>query len=46
VRIDGRTFANYAQFESGIVVPNYIARQVDLPQRPYTAQDSMICNFA
>jgi hypothetical protein len=46
VRIDGRTFVNYAQFESGIVVPNYIARQVDLPQRPYTAQDSMICNFA
>ena len=46
VRIDGRTFINYAQFESGIVVPNYIARQVDLPQRPYTAQDSMICNFA
>ena len=46
VRIDGRTFVNYAQFESGIVVPNYIARQVDLPQRPYTAKDSMICNFA
>lgn len=46
VRIDGRTFVNYAQFESGIVVPNYIARQVDLPQRPYSAKDSMICNFA
>jgi hypothetical protein len=45
VRIDGRTFVNYAQFESGIVVPNYIARQVDLPQRPYSAKDSMICNF-
>jgi len=46
VRIDGRTFVNYAQFDSGIAVPNYIARQVDLPQRPYTAHDSMICNFA
>jgi len=46
VRIDGRTFVNYAQFESGIVVPNYIARQVDLPHRAYVAKDSMICNFA
>jgi len=46
VRIDGRTFVDYAQFESGIVVPNYVARQVDLPNRAYLAQDSMICNFA
>jgi hypothetical protein len=46
VRIDGRTFVNYAQFESGVVVPNYVARVVDLPSRDYTANDSMICNFA
>jgi len=46
VRIDGRTFVDYAQFESGIVVPNYVARQVDLPNRAYIAQDSMIYNFA
>jgi hypothetical protein len=46
VRIDGRTFVNYAQLESGIVVPNYIAVQVDLPHRAYLAKDSMICNFA
>ena len=46
VRIDGRTFVDYAQFESGIVVPNHVARQVDLPNRAYLAQDSMICNFA
>jgi hypothetical protein len=46
VRIDGRTFVNYAQFESGIVVPHYIARQVDLPHRAYIAKHSMICNFA
>jgi hypothetical protein len=46
VRIDGRTFVNYAQFESGIVAPHYVASQVDLPQRPYIARDSMICNFA
>lgn len=46
VRVDGRTFVNYAQFESGLVVPNYIARQTDLPHRAYVAKDSMICNFA
>jgi hypothetical protein len=45
VRIDGRTFVNYAQFESGIVVPNYVAKKVDLPHRGYTAKNSMICNF-
>jgi len=46
VRIDGRTFVNYAQFESGIAVPNYVAIKVDLPYRAYIAKDSMICNFA
>jgi hypothetical protein len=46
VRIDGRTFVNYAQFESGVVTPHYVASQVDLPHRAYTARDSMICNFA
>jgi hypothetical protein len=45
VRIDGRTFVNYAQFESGIVVPNYVAGQVDLPHKAYAARDSMICIF-
>jgi hypothetical protein len=45
VRIDDRTFVNYAQFESGIVVPNYVAGQVDLPHRAYIAKDSMLCNF-
>jgi len=46
VRIDGRTFVNYVQFESGVVVPGYVADQVDLPHSAYTAKDSMICNFA
>ena len=45
VRIDGRTFVNYAQFNSGVVVPHHIAKQVNLQQRAYVAQDSMICNF-
>ena len=46
VRIDGRTFINYAQFESGVVVPHYVASKVDLSHRTYVAKDSMICNFA
>ena len=46
VRIDGRTFINYAQFKSGVVVPHHIAKQVNLHQRAYVAKDSMICNFA
>ena len=46
VRVDGRTFIKYHQFESGIVVPNHVAGQADLPQRAYIAKDSMICNFA
>ena len=46
VRIDGRTFINYAQFQSGVVVPHHVAEQVNLPQRAYVAKDSMICNFA
>jgi hypothetical protein len=45
VRIDGRTFINYAQFDSGVVVPGYMAKMTDLPFKPYVAQDSMILNF-
>ena len=46
VRFDGRTFIIYAQFNSGVVVPHHIAKQVNLHQRAYVAKDSMICNFA
>jgi hypothetical protein len=46
VRIDGRTFVNYSQFDSGVVVPQYVARQVDMPKRSYRPQDSMICNYS
>lgn len=45
VRIDGRTFVNYAQFDSGIVVPGYVAGETDLPTKAFTPQDSMILNF-
>ena len=45
VRIDGRTFVNYAQYDSGVVVPGYIAREAGLPFKTFTANDSMILNF-
>jgi len=45
VRIDGRTFVNYAQFESGIVVPGYVAREAGLPYRTFVPNDSMILDF-
>mgnify|MGYP003572900330 CR=1 FL=1 len=46
VRIDGRTFVNYAQFDSGIAVPEYVAKETGLPYKTYHAKDSMILNFA
>ena len=45
VRIDGRTFLDYAQYSPGIAVPGYLARQTSLTFIPYNALDSMICNF-
>lgn len=45
VRIDGRTFINYAQFESGVVVPGYVAEETGLPYKPFVPEDSMILNF-
>ena len=46
VRIDGRTFINYNQFESGVVVPNYVARETGLPYKTFIPNDSMILNFS
>ena len=45
VRIDGRTFVNYAEYDSGIVVPGFLAREVGQPYRTFVPQDSMICNY-
>jgi hypothetical protein len=46
VRIDGRTFIDYAQFESGVVVPGYVAEDAGLPYKPFVPKDSMILVFA
>jgi hypothetical protein len=45
VRIDGRTFVNYAQFESGIAVPGYVAKDSQKLNKRFIPQDSMILNF-
>ncbi|UCG81478.1 MAG: hypothetical protein JSV60_04150 [Desulfobacterales bacterium] len=45
VRIDGRTFVNYAQLESGIAIPGYVAKEVGLPHETYEPNDSMILSF-
>lgn len=46
VRIDGRTFVDYRQFESGVVLPGYVAGASDMPSREYMPNDSMILNFS
>ena len=45
VRIDGRTFVNYAEYDSGIAVPGYLARATGMNYRAFVPNDSMICNF-
>lgn len=46
VRIDGRTFVNYGQLESGVAIPGYVLEKSNLSFRQYMAQDSMILNFS
>ena len=45
VRIDGRTFVNYAEYESGMVVPGYLAHAAGRKFRTFVPWDSMVCNF-
>ena len=45
VRIDGRTFINYAEYPSGIAVPGHVARKAGGSFVNFIAQDSMICNY-
>lgn len=46
VRIDGRTFVDYARFDSGLAAPGYVARAAGRPFTAYVPQDSMVLNFA
>ena len=45
VMIDGRTFLNYAQLESGVVIPGYIAKEAALPYKHYVAHESIVRVF-
>jgi hypothetical protein len=45
VRIDGRTFVNYAEYDSGMAVPGYLAKASNRKFRIFVPNDSMICNF-
>ena len=45
VRIDGRTFVNYAEYDSGMAIPGHLARLSGRTYRTFIAKDSMICNF-
>ena len=45
VRIDGRTFVDYAEHSSGIAVPGYLARETGRSFKAFAPNDSMICNF-
>ena len=44
VMIDGRTFVRYSQLDTGIAVPDFVARAAGLARKPYVANDSMILN--
>ena len=46
VRIDGRTFINYAELTSGIAIPGYLAMETGSSFKKYMPNDSMICNFS
>jgi hypothetical protein len=45
VRIDGRTFVNYAEHASGIALPGHLAREAGRSFTRFIPNDSMICNF-
>jgi hypothetical protein len=45
VRIDGRTFVNYAEYDSGIAVPGYLAKAAGRSFKRFVPNDSMICNY-
>ena len=45
VRIDGRTFVNYARYDAGIGVPGYVAKDAGIRHETFIPNDHMILNF-
>jgi hypothetical protein len=43
--VDGRTFVNYGQLESGVVIPGHTAKEAALPYKHYEAHESIIRVF-
>ncbi len=46
VRIDGRTFVDYGQLQSGVAIPGFVVRKSGLNYKNFIPNDSMILNFA
>jgi hypothetical protein len=46
VRIDGRTFVNYARYGAGIGVPGYVAKEAGIQHDTFVSNEHMILNFA
>ena len=46
VRIDGRTFVNYAEYESGVAVPGYLSMETERSVQPFGPNDSPIYTFS
>ena len=45
VRIDGRTFVNYARYDAGIGVPGYVAKDAGIKHETFVPNEHMILNF-
>jgi hypothetical protein len=45
VMMDGRTFVDYAQLETGIIIPRYVAEEAALPNKHYEAPESIVRVF-
>ena len=45
VMIDGRTFVDYGQLDSGVVIPGRIAKASELPYKSYEAPESIVRVF-
>jgi hypothetical protein len=46
VMIDGRTFMDYAQLETGVVIPGHIAKEAALPSKHYEAPETIVRVFS
>ncbi|MDO8556512.1 MAG: hypothetical protein Q7R96_05070 [Nanoarchaeota archaeon] len=43
--VNGKELSDYAQLQSGIVVPTWVAQQTELPHKTYQPKDRMVLNM-